>query len=64
MVRKQCKYSDRTIDELKDRFYAASKAVMIRRGKLDHPMAKVEFNYELEVRRKSNLEKFFMRTKE
>jgi len=29
-----------------------------------HPIVQKPFNYEMEVRRKNNLEKLFMRTKE
>ena len=34
------------------------------RGQLDHAIVKKPFNYEQEVKRKCNLEKLFMRTKE
>jgi len=34
------------------------------RGDIDNPIVKKPFNYEQEVKRKCNLEKLFMRTKE
>lgn len=34
------------------------------RGEPDHPIVQKPFNFEMEVRRKINLEKIFMRTKD
>ena len=55
---------DRTVDELKDRYYSVSRALLQSRNEVKHPIVTVPFNYEQEVRRKFNLEKVFMRTKE
>lgn len=55
---------DRTVDELKDRYYSVSREVLQFRGDNDNPIVKKPFNFEMEVRRKNNLEKIFMRTKD
>ena len=56
--------SDRSVDEIKDRYYTVSKAVLEARKETNHPIVLKPFNYEQEIRRKTNLEKIFMRTKE
>ena len=56
--------SDRSVDELKDRYYTVSKAILQSRKEFNHPIVTQTFNYEQEIRRKNNLEKIFMRTKE
>jgi hypothetical protein len=58
------KFHDRTVDELKERYYSVAKAVLEARGQFDHPIVKRPFSYEQEVKRKVNNEKLFMRTKE
>jgi hypothetical protein len=55
---------ERTVDEIKDRYYSVAKAVLEVRGLLDHQIVKKPFNFEQEVKRKINNEKLFMRTKE
>ena len=55
---------DRTVDEIKDRYYSVSKEILTLRGEIKNPIVLKPFNFELEVRRKNNLEKLFMRTKE
>ncbi len=55
---------ERTVDELKDRYYSVSKVLLESRGNAEHPIVKKPFIYDQEVRRKCNLEKLFMRTKE
>ena len=55
---------DRTVDELKDRYYTVSREILNSRGEDDNPIVKQPFNFEMEVRRKNNLEKIFMRTKD
>lgn len=55
---------DRTVDEIKDRYYSVSKEILTLRGETKNPIVVKPFNFELEVRRKNNLEKLFMRTKE
>lgn len=52
------------MDEIKDRYYSLSKAVLEIRGQLDHQIVKKPFNFEQEVKRKINNEKLLMRTKE
>ena len=52
------------MDELKERYYSVAKEILKHRGEHNHPIVKKPFNYELEVRRKNNLEKIFMRTKD
>lgn len=56
--------SDRSVDELKDRYYSVARALLEARDQKSHPIVKNPFSYEHEVRRKYNLEKIFMRTKE
>ena len=55
---------DRTVDEIKDRYYAVAKEVLTLRGEVKNPIVVKPFNFEMEVRRKNNLEKLFMRTKD
>lgn len=55
---------DRTVDELKNRYYAVVKEVLTHRGETSDPIVQKPFNFEMEVRRKNNLEKIFMRTKD
>lgn len=57
-------FTERTVDELKDRYYSVAKAVLEQRGQVDNPIVKRPFSYEQEVRRKVNNEKLFLRTKE
>jgi DNA methyltransferase 1-associated protein 1 len=59
------KFHERTVDEIKDRYYSVARAVLELRGLSDHPLLKKPpFSYEQEVKRKCNNEKLFMRTKE
>jgi len=58
------KRQERTVDEIKERYYEVAKAVLEGRNLLEHPLMKKPFNYEQEVRRKNNLEKLFFRTKD
>ena len=54
----------RTIEELKDRYYTIAKKLCEIRGDLEHPVVKKPYNYDYEVKRKYYLEKLFMRTKQ
>ena len=54
---------ERTVEELKNRYYSCSKVLLENKGKTDHPIIKRPYNYEYEMRRKHNLEKLFVRTK-
>ena len=62
-IRKQ-NTKDRSVDEIKDRYYTVAREILKLRGEVNHPIVKKPFNYEMEVRRKNNLEKIFMRTKD
>ena len=53
---------DRSVDEIKDRYFTVAKEILKLRGEDNHPIVRKPFNYEMEVRRKNNLEKIFMRT--
>lgn len=61
---KQIEKSDRSVEELKDRYYTLSRVILRLRGQDQHAIVKVPYSFEHEVRRKNNLEKMFMRTKE
>lgn len=56
--------SDRSVDEVKNRYYQVAKAVLEGRGQKNHPIVQKPFSYEHEVRRKLNMEKIFLRTKD
>ena len=55
---------DRSVDEVKQRYYQVAKAILTLQGATTHPIVLKPFNFEQEVRRKNNLEKLFMRTKD
>jgi hypothetical protein len=57
-------YKDRSVDEVKQRYYQVAKAILTLQGSISHPIVQKPFNFEQEVRRKNNLEKLFMRTKD
>lgn len=57
-------YCERSVDEIKDRYFQVAKLLLISRGQISNPIVTKPFNFEHEVRRKTNLEKIFMRTKE
>jgi hypothetical protein len=63
-ARKQAPVKDRSVDEIKARYFSVSKEILKLRGETKHPIVVKPFNYEMEVRRKNNLEKIFMRTKD
>ena len=54
----------RSIEEIKQRYYAVSKLILEKRGEFSHPIVKKPYNYQYEVRRKNNLEKLFLRSPE
>lgn len=62
MAKPICK--DRSVDEIKSRYFEVAKAVLTLTGQVNHPIVQKPFNFEQEVRRKNNLEKLFMRTKD
>lgn len=49
---------------MKDRYFKVSKVILEKRGNKSHLIRLYTFNLEQEARRKYNLEKLFMRTKE
>lgn len=55
---------ERSVEEIKDRYYSVVRAILIHRDQTDHPIAQAAFNYKQEKLRKENLEKLFTRTKE
>lgn len=55
---------ERTVDEIKDRYYTVVRAILLHRGEPNHPIAIKAFNYKQEKQRKENLEKLFTRTKD
>ena len=61
---KKVGYIDRTVEEIKDRYFQVSKVLLEARGKHDHWIVQNPFDYTNEKKRKENLEKLFMRTKE
>lgn len=64
LVKQKNKIKERTVDEIKERYYSVAKAILEGRGVKDHMLIKKPFNYEQEVKRKCNLEKLFLRTKD
>lgn len=54
----------RTVEELKDRYYSCCKALLEDRKEADHQIIKKPYNYDYEVKRKFYLEKLYMRTKQ
>ena len=55
---------ERTVDEIKDRYYSVTRSILILRGNEGHPIVTRPFNYEAEVRRKKDLEKYMMRSRQ
>ena len=48
---------DRSVDEVKDRYYRVARKLLELRGDVSNPLMRVpRFNYEHEVERKKNLE--------
>lgn len=58
------KFNERTVDEIKERYYSVSRAILELRGDVENAIVRKPFNFEQEVKRKCNLEKLFLRTKE
>jgi DNA methyltransferase 1-associated protein 1 len=56
--------SQRTIEELKDRYYSVSRKLLEVRKNFDHPILKSGYNYEQEMKRRACLEKIINRTTE
>jgi hypothetical protein len=55
---------EKRVEEIKDRYYSVSKAILEIRGNQDHVLVQKPFDYFTEKLRKENIEKLFGRTKE
>ena len=55
---------EKRVEEIKDRYYSVSKAILQIRGNNDHIFVKQPFDYFTEKVRKENVEMLFERTKE
>lgn len=51
------KYQERTIEELKDRYYSICRRILESRKIYDHPILKSGYNYEQEMKRRSYIER-------
>jgi hypothetical protein len=49
--------NERTIEELKARYYGVSKKILELRKQFDHPILKTGYSYEQEIKRRAYLEK-------
>ncbi|MCQ2821555.1 MAG: SANT/Myb-like DNA-binding domain-containing protein [archaeon] len=58
------KYKDRTIEELKDRYYSISKRILESRKIFDHPILRSGYNYEQELKRRNYIERTMQKTNE
>lgn len=58
------KFSDRTVEDLKERYYTLSKLILQKRDIDSHPIISLPYNANYERKRKAQLEKYFLRTKE
>jgi len=55
---------NRTIEELKHRYYSIAKRLLEQRKDYDHPIIKSGYNYEQEMKRRACLERMISKTKE
>jgi len=55
---------NRTIEELKDRYYSISRRILVHKNIHDHPILKSGYNYEQEMKRRAYLEKTINKSKE
>jgi DNA methyltransferase 1-associated protein 1 len=55
---------DRTVEELKDRYYSVSRKILEHRKCYNHPILKSGYNYEQEMKRRACLERIISRSKE
>ncbi|CAG9311357.1 unnamed protein product [Blepharisma stoltei] len=58
------RFCDRTVEDIKERYYYISKAILQKREIEDHPIIGLPYNANYERKRKALLEKYFLRTKE
>ena len=52
---------NRTIEDLKDRYYKVSKELLIKRGEKNHPILNFNYNPNYDRKRKYELEKYLLR---
>src|SRR5690606_30810154 len=55
---------NRTLEELKHRYYSLAKRILEERKIYNHPILKSGYNYEQEMKRRACLERIISRTKE
>jgi DNA methyltransferase 1-associated protein 1 len=57
-------WPERTVEDLKERYYTLSRLILELRGVTDHPILQLPYNAQYERKRKAQLEKYVLRTKE
>ena len=57
-------YQERTVEELKDRYYSICRKILESRKLYDHPILKSGYNYEQEMKRRSYIERTMNRSTE
>lgn len=57
-------WPERTVEDLKDRYYSLSKRVLELRAVTEHPILQYPYNAQYERKRKAQLEKYVLRTRE
>jgi DNA methyltransferase 1-associated protein 1 len=58
------KYSERTIEDLKERYYTVSRTLLEKQGLKEHVICKLPYNANYERKRKALMEKYLLRTRE
>lgn len=58
------RFEERTVEDLKERYYTVAKIMLEARGEKEHPICKLPYAANYEKRRKALLEKYMLRTKE
>ena len=62
--KEQLTAAERTVEEIKDRYYEITRAILLARGQKDHVIVQTPYDYFLEKKRKENVEKLFLRSKQ
>lgn len=62
--KEQLTAAERTVEEIKDRYYEVTRAILLARGQKDHVIVQTPYDYFLEKKRKENVEKLFLRSKQ
>jgi len=60
----ETKYKRRSVEDLKERYYTLASKVLELRGVKEHPIQNHPYNPNYERKRKAQLERYFLRTKE